>query len=304
MAGRREVNEKRPEHSWIPFYRELAEKLVKDGWRENQLELVLMLKEILNDLGSEGVPVPNIGKDLDQHVDPFTVFAVIARELDDENYRKTLQAYKDHFELAKRLPERPEIPYVFNLSVGFFGTDTNIEVEGAMLWDVFELVSEMKTLRELSKTDRLAELIDACLEIDQIGMPKLTGGFYWINPENFLKTDTLSVVLGDVSSDQLENGDGKFYIECLVRARESTDRPFPEINIDEYKTRDFLKKDRIWLVRAQSGEWTNDFVKNEYIGIGYNMNQINLTKVSSSDEIIRLYRETHPNETNGNYIPC
>ena len=33
MLGRREVNVERPEHSWIPFYRELAEKLVEDGWR-------------------------------------------------------------------------------------------------------------------------------------------------------------------------------------------------------------------------------------------------------------------------------
>ena len=30
----REVNVNRPEHSWIPFYRELAEKLVKDDWRD------------------------------------------------------------------------------------------------------------------------------------------------------------------------------------------------------------------------------------------------------------------------------
>ena len=38
MASRREVNVNRPEHSWIPFYRELAEKLVNDGWREGQEE--------------------------------------------------------------------------------------------------------------------------------------------------------------------------------------------------------------------------------------------------------------------------
>ena len=40
MSDRREVNVERPEHSWIPFYRELAEKLVNDGWRERQGELV------------------------------------------------------------------------------------------------------------------------------------------------------------------------------------------------------------------------------------------------------------------------
>ena len=31
MSDRREVDVNRPEHSWIPFYRELAGKLVGDG---------------------------------------------------------------------------------------------------------------------------------------------------------------------------------------------------------------------------------------------------------------------------------
>ncbi len=33
MSDRREVNEERPEHSWIPFYPELARELVEGGWR-------------------------------------------------------------------------------------------------------------------------------------------------------------------------------------------------------------------------------------------------------------------------------
>ena len=35
MSDRREVDVNRPEHSWIPFYRELAKKLADpaEGWR-------------------------------------------------------------------------------------------------------------------------------------------------------------------------------------------------------------------------------------------------------------------------------
>ena len=294
---RREVNVERPEHSWIPFYRELAEKLVNDDWRERQGELVGMLKEILNELDSEGVPVPSVGNDLDQHVDPFTVFAVIARGLNSDNYRKTLQAYKDGFELASQLPEKPEIPYVDNNSVGFFGKKTDIEVEGAMLWDVFKSVFGMNPFEELDKIDRLTELIVTCLDIDEIGMAKLTGGFYWINPTNFLKTDTLSVVLGDISRNEIENSDGKSYIACLVRARESTTRPFPDINIDEFQTREMRANNKMWLVRAKGGDWTDSFVQNEYIGIGYDMDAIDLTLVSTRDQVRERYKATHPNET-------
>lgn len=38
MSDRREVNVERPEHSWIPFYRELARELVEGGWREKELD--------------------------------------------------------------------------------------------------------------------------------------------------------------------------------------------------------------------------------------------------------------------------
>ena len=46
MASRREVNVNRPEHSWIPFYRELAEKLADpvENWRGRQGELVGVMK--------------------------------------------------------------------------------------------------------------------------------------------------------------------------------------------------------------------------------------------------------------------
>ena len=45
MSDRREVDVNRPEHSWIPFYRELAKKLADpaEGWRERQEELMGML---------------------------------------------------------------------------------------------------------------------------------------------------------------------------------------------------------------------------------------------------------------------
>ena len=295
MSDRREVNVERPEHSWIPFYRELAEKLVapEENWRGRQGELVGVLKEVLNELESEGVPVPGIGDELYQHIDPFTVLAVIARGLNAQNYRKTLQAYKDRFELKSRLPEKPEIPYVDNYGVGFFDENTDIRVEGAQLWDVFELVLKIDHFEETDKINGLPELIDACLLINQVGMAKLTGGFYWINPNNFLKTDTLSVLLGDISRDEIENGNGDFYVECLERAHRSTNRPFPEINIDEYETRSHRDKKRMWLVRAQGGEWADAFVKYGYIGIGYGMDNADLTQVSTRSEVGKLYESEH-----------
>ena len=33
-----------------------------------------------------------------------------------------------------------------------------------------------------------AQLIDTCTNITHVKLPKMTGGLYWINPENFLRT--------------------------------------------------------------------------------------------------------------------
>ena len=156
MVERREVNTARPEHSWIPFYRELAEKLVNGGWRERQGELVGIVRGIQKKLESEGIPVPKIAENLDQHIDPFTVFAVIARNLNPHNYCTTLQTYQELFQLESRLPERPEIPFVDNRSVGFFGKLTDVDVDGALLWDAFELVLGMDPIEESSETNMLA----------------------------------------------------------------------------------------------------------------------------------------------------
>ena len=71
MSDRREVNVERPEHSWIPFYRELAEKLVNDGWRERQGVLVGMLQE----MDVNGGLLPSFKEQLETDMDPFTIFA-------------------------------------------------------------------------------------------------------------------------------------------------------------------------------------------------------------------------------------
>ena len=78
----------RPEHSWIPFYRELAEKLVKDGWREKQGELVGVLKE----MRAAGLPVPKPLSELPvDHIDPFTFFAAFNGRMTPSNRGR------DHF---------------------------------------------------------------------------------------------------------------------------------------------------------------------------------------------------------------
>ena len=50
----------------------------------------------------------------------------------------------------------------------------------------------------------------------------------------------------------------------------------------------------MWLVRAQGGEWTDAFVKKGYVGIGYGMDNADLTQVSTRNGVRQLYESEHP----------
>ena len=75
--------------SWIPFYTELADRLLP--WRDRQSDLI----ELLTKLRNAGHPVPEL-KDVDKggsrialaEIDPFTVFALFNRGMTDAHRRE------------------------------------------------------------------------------------------------------------------------------------------------------------------------------------------------------------------------
>ncbi len=53
---------------------------------------------------------------------------------------------------------------------------------------------------------------------------------------------------------------------------------------------------KIYCVRADFGQYTDDFVKDGYIAIGWLWN-VDLGKIKSRDELYPIYRTTHPEDT-------
>ncbi len=91
--------------TWIPFYTELAEKLL--AYRDRQDELIAILKE----LKDQGLPVVSLtdktknGKPVPLSVmDPFTFFAAFNRKATDHNRRTVVTAIKDRLEVAAAIP--------------------------------------------------------------------------------------------------------------------------------------------------------------------------------------------------------
>ena len=294
--ARREVNTDRPEHSWIPFYRELARELIEGGWRDKQPELVGMLKR----LRESGIPIHAIADNLTDHVDPFTIFALFSRGISFDNMLRVMDALKPEFGISTSLPkEQPFIPYANNLSIGYFWGFDDIEDEIETIWDIFEIVASIDSFDEITTDESLVKLIEASLQIKGVRISKLTSAFYWVNPNYFLHSDTVNAVGGTALGINASDADS--YIRCLVRTGELTERSFPETNVEVFKSENpDWQPPNVWIVRGgSSGQSVHYQIENRVAGIDFNLGDANLSRLLDDGVVRQAYSTRNPDASEG-----
>ena len=91
--------------TWIPFYKELADKLL--AYRDRQGELIALLKELKDD----GIPVISLDDKAAKNrtvplstIDPFTFFAAFNRKATDQNRQAVLAKIKDRLQVQAAVP--------------------------------------------------------------------------------------------------------------------------------------------------------------------------------------------------------
>ena len=285
MSARREVNVERPEHSWIPFYRELAEKLANEGWRERQGELVGVLKEMKD----QGIPMPSFVDRLIKDIDPFTVFTPFSRRITFESTLEVMREYRSRFGIESKLPDEvPYVPYANNQSLGYFSVYEGMESDIDLLWQMFEIVLSSDPFDEGFERERFIEIFDKCLSIKMIAVSKLTSAFYWINPHRYLHVGTVNeITQRDGARIQIE--DGETYLECLLRASELTSRSFPEMNILVYKMQNpSSESPSVWIVRGgRDARAVDEFLTGNYAGFGF-FAHFDVSTLRTEDELRKL----------------
>ena len=294
MASRREVDVNRPEHSWIPFYRELAEKLVNDGWRDRQGEVVGVLQR----LRSEGVPIHGLVDNLTDHIDPFTVFAMFSRGISFENMLRVMDGLKSEFGMTKDLPrEQPFIPYANNMTVGYFWGYEDISDDIETLWDVFAKIMKIESLEDLTDVLTLREDVEQGLRVKGVGISKLTSGFYWVSPRYFLHSDTVDAVGGVDLGIRSTNADA--YLKCLIRTWEMSEESFPEVNIRVFKTQNpNWDPPNLWLIRADQGnKLSGVFRSGDYVGFNFSFDDKPLLEFTTATEAEKVIRSHRPYRT-------
>lgn len=211
--------------SWIPFYQELAEKLLeyKDK-RKDLVRFVYSLGDcssfIKKDDGSEV-----------EDIDPFTAFAVFNRQIGDAKRVKIAKSFKNYFSVLAEVPDDfLGIPVMNNQNSTFFYRQTSSE-QIPILWNLFEA--------ELN--DDKSNLVVAFDSLQKfLGIKwNLTIGMYWIRPNSYMPLDELSRnYLAKIGISVFKETDlnGKNYFSLLdtikkkIEKNEIKEKHIPEIS--------------------------------------------------------------------------
>ena len=297
MSDRREVNVERPEHSWIPFYRELAEKLVNDGWRERQGELVDLMREMAGD-ENVGVPAELSGLE-DPFLDPFSLYAAFNNSSKGQKKLLAIRRIKEFFGLESEiLHANYYTPEVMSVWMTFFGETEGYGREMEMHWDTFEFVFRNDPFAESTDRDQLQRLLEGSLSVYGVAISSLSAACYWVNPENYLHYATIN---GIVREEVVKDTDGvATYLREFERALAMDARPLPEINDSVYlHDHPRLPRPKVWLVRGGREERSvGEFLSQERVGIGFGLEEVDLSALKSRAAIRDAYLECNPDASN------
>lgn len=223
--------------TWIPFYTELAEKLLE--YKDNRSELV----KIVYELDEKYVNfIHNHDKSQVSDIDFFSFFSIFNRGLTNEN-RKIICGYlKNKLNLSSEIPsDFDSIPLVDNRKSTFYRRET-ADSQISLLCSLFEAVFK-------DNLPLVEKLFDKVLGFNGIKW-NITMGFYWISPYNFMPLDSNSrnyLKTNGINVFDEKELNGKSYLNLLeeikncIQTRKLTEKSIPEISDNAWKNPDVGK---------------------------------------------------------------
>ena len=165
--------------TWIPFYTELAKKLLK--FKDNRSDLV----KIVYELDEKYVNfINNHDKSQVFDIDFFSFFSIFNRGLTEENRKIICGFLKNKLNISAEIPsDFDSIPLVDNRKSTFYRRET-ADSQIPLLCSLFEAVFN-------DDLPLVEKLFDKVLGFNGIKW-NITMGFYWISPYNFMPLDSNS----------------------------------------------------------------------------------------------------------------
>lgn len=173
---------------WMPFYTELADKLLE--FKQDRKTLLSLLHKLFQELGMKS---PFMEKNAPMSdVDPFTIFGCFNKGITNANRIKTLQGFKKAFSVNAKVPTNFDgIPVLNNMMSVFFAFKNDPRRKPKdidNLWELFCVAVDYADAPTEEKKDRFIGAFDLAKE--QFGVRwNITMGLFWIRPYSFINLD-------------------------------------------------------------------------------------------------------------------
>jgi 5-methylcytosine-specific restriction protein B len=212
---------------WIPFFEELADKLV--CFRTKQHEIVQFLEK----LRADGLTITPL-EDKDEtgrrfplaEIDPFTFFGSFNRGIVQETRISILQAAKEKFNVSAPVPtDFAGIPILNNQKSWFFAYQADRKPgDIERLWAVFTRALGQSPLVDPD----FGRAFDEALTVRNTNV-NLTMGLFWIRPKTFLSLD--STMRDHLSIKLPKQGlSFKYYRATLEQVEKSVKQDLPQLS--------------------------------------------------------------------------
>lgn len=166
--------------TWIPYYKEFAEKLLK--FRQNRQSLLKSIYDNRDELYASYLHDEGGFDDLCVDIDPFSVFGLFNRGIRQENRINSTRVFKELLDISSDIPNDFEgVPIMNNQKSYFFGYKSRRgrkDIDN--LWTLFEKLLQNENIEDIYNT-----------VIKQYGINvNITMALFWIRPNDFLALDS------------------------------------------------------------------------------------------------------------------
>lgn len=227
--------------TWVPFYTELAKKILP--YRERQGELIAFLKG-LQDKGLKTISLKDKGQDGQEihlaEIDPFTFYASFNRGTTEDNRIGILKEAKAFFSISAEVPsDFSGIPIVDLRQSWFFAFARRRKADDIpSLWQIMESATQSS----IETID--PKLFDRCLTVRSVALAKLTMGLFWVNPSLFIAADYTNLLY--LKHEHKIEKPERSYASYRLFAAETVKKlggNFPKISFDAWKWLAEFKKE-------------------------------------------------------------
>lgn len=178
--------------TWVPFYIELADKIL--NFKNDRVSLVAKVKEAHITANKELPKIENDNNNIPD-IDPFTVFALFNRGKQSVEARRALcTGYKSAFGVEAEVPKDFDGIPMYNYNQYCFYRYVNDPKRDSdcfdTLWNLYE--ETIKTSKGEANNSRFSECFEKALKLSLVGLPKLTIGLFQVRPNTFINLDSVN----------------------------------------------------------------------------------------------------------------